>query len=194
MPRCTNPRWRWVLATIWQGWGVAVGVIILLNVSLWAPLASANPWGKNVNPSDPESLFEPPGRIPIPDTPPGAIPWATLEKTTIDYDPQQGQIKPGWHPAVKALEGKKVRLIGFMIPIKSGTLHKEILFTKMPPTCPFCPPADPNQQAIVQLAKPLPFTDAPLVLEGTLELLESQEAMDLGLFYRLALARVVRLP
>lgn len=178
-----------------RGFLVASLSVVLVGglATLAAGQDKKNPWGSKVNPADPASLFaaEPPGRLPIPDTPKGAVPWAVLEKTTIDFDPNQGQIKPGWHAEVKALEGKKIRLIGFMIPVKSGALHKEILFTKLPPSCPFCPPADPNQQAIVQMAKPVAYTDAPVVLEGTLDLLESNAALDLGLFYRLTLARVV---
>lgn len=75
---------------------------------------------------------------------------------------------------LRSLEGKKVRMSGFMAPPLKPTLNFFVL-TRVPMSiCPFCSTdADwPNDIVLVKLAKPvnaLPF-DRPITVTGYLEL------------------------
>ena len=77
-------------------------------------------------------------------------------------------------PKLKSLDGKKVRMSGFMAPPLKPTLNFFVL-TKVPMSiCPFCSTdADwPDDIVLVKLAQPvtaLPF-DRPIVVTGRLEL------------------------
>jgi len=134
----------------------------------------------------------PEGAIPIPATPAGGTPWSIFEETTIEFNEDTGQLKAGWSKNTLALEGKSVKIVGFMVPTSSGRVHKEFMFSKLPPSCPFCPAADPNQMMLVSMKKPIAYTENPLILRGTFKRSLDVEGLQTGLMYKLQNAEVAK--
>lgn len=133
-----------------------------------------------------------PGAVPIPATPGGGTPWAVFEETTIDYSDKTGMLSAGWSKKVKALEGKTVKVIGFMVPTTGGKLHREFILSKLPPSCPFCPAADPNQMMLVSLKKPIAYTENPLIVQGIFKRVTDNDSIQSGLFYKMQNAEVAK--
>jgi hypothetical protein len=107
---------------------------------------------------------------------PAWLPWFGEQATALDFSELYSGASPlglELSPKLKNLEGKKVRISGFMAPPLKPTLSFFVL-TKVPMSiCPFCSTdADwPNDIVLVKLLQPvtaLPF-DRPITVTGQLE-------------------------
>lgn len=107
---------------------------------------------------------------------PAWLPWFGEQATALDFSELYRGASPlglELSPKLKNLEGKKVRISGFMAPPLKPTLSFFVL-TKVPMSiCPFCSTdADwPNDIVLVKLLQPvtaLPF-DRPITVTGQLE-------------------------
>ena len=119
-------------------------------------------------------------------TPKGGTSWQLLEsaKETTRRD-EQGYIlsKPVFSPAIKKLDGKRIKVAGWMMPLDNGSTQKRFVLLGYPPGCPFHFHAAPNQ--FIEVLADTPFkTDEvnPHVVSGVLELTGYDES---GIFYRL---------
>lgn len=119
-------------------------------------------------------------------TPKGGVSWKTLEATgeTTRRD-EQGYIlsKPLFTPAVKNLDGKRITVAGWMMPLDNGATQKRFVLLGYPPGCPFHFHAAPNQ--FIEVLADTPFkTDETNVhiVSGVLELTGYNES---GIFYRM---------
>lgn len=124
-------------------------------------------------------------------TPPGGISWQALEATQLNdrTDPKTRLIytKPIFPAGIKALDGKQVKVAGWMMPLENGRQQKYFVLLGYPPGCPFHMHALPNQFIEVFAAVPVRVNERnPMVLTGTLELTGHDES---GIFYRLRNAR-----
>lgn len=123
------------------------------------------------------------------DTPPGGIPWSLLESTkeTTRTD-AEGYIvsKPIFPPAVKALDGKKVKVAGYMMPLENGTTQKHFVLLAYPPDCPFHLNPNPMQFIEIKSQTGFRYDYKVKVVEGTLRLGGYNEE---GIFYRIWDAR-----
>lgn len=81
--------------------------------------------------------------------------WAVLGKTKIDVDEDAGVYLAKFPPEVKALDGKKVTIKGFMLPLESSERFNYFLLSKRTPTCYYCPPGEPNEIVDVNVAFPV---------------------------------------
>lgn len=108
---------------------------------------------------------------------PAWLPWFGEQVSAIDFPEFYSGASPlglEMSPKLKSLNGKKVRISGFMAPPLKPTLSFFVL-TKVPMSiCPFCSTdADwPNDIVLVKLVQPvtaLPF-DRPITVTGQLEL------------------------
>ena len=130
--------------------------------------------------------------------PDDALDWKILGKTEvieIDQKDSDGMDlvydKPKFTPEVKALDGKKVRVKGFMFPLEETDAQKEFLIGPFPSSCPFQYHVGPNLVIEVYAEKhPVAFSYDPIMLEGTLELVPDDP--DYSTFYRLRDARLVK--
>ena len=116
----------------------------------------------------------------------GVVPWKTLEEVeeiTVGED-----TKPRFNAAIKALDGRNVRLQGFMLPLEQTEKQSHFLLSAYPPHCSFCLPGGPNTMVEVKSTKPVSFTFEPITLSGRFALMEGDAS---GLFYRLDGAAVV---
>jgi uncharacterized protein len=123
-------------------------------------------------------------------TPVGGTSWALLETAKLnDRTDKDGIIytKPTFPASIKALNGKQVKVAGWMMPLDNAKAQKHWVLLGYPPGCPFHFHALPNQFIEVRSAVPFPVNESKLhVITGTLELTGYDES---GIFFRLVNAR-----
>lgn len=124
-------------------------------------------------------------------TPKGGISWKTLEATKLmdRTDKKTGIIftKPSFPAAILALNGKTIKVSGYMMPLENSAKQKHFVLLGYPPGCPFHMHALPNQFVEVKATLPVRVdTDNPTIITGTLQLTGQDES---GIFYRLVNAR-----
>ena len=132
------------------------------------------------------------------DVPEGGIDWKTFGKTkstnveTIDSSGLDLQyFKPEFPAELKALDGKTVKIKGFMFPLDETEDQKQFLFGPFPLNCPFQYHVQSSLVMEVHADNnPVEFTYDPVTLEGTLELVP--EDKENSTFYRLKSAKLVK--
>lgn len=108
--------------------------------------------------------------------------WQTLGKTKVIVDKKEGYYSAKFPPEVKALSGKPVTINGFMLPLESTEKFKHFLLSKRTPTCPFCPPGEPNEVIDVWTVASIAYSEDLITVKGTFELMNDKE---MGLFFKL---------
>lgn len=132
------------------------------------------------------------GKAPVEDvwkpaaTPQGGTSWKLLEATKeTTRKNKDGYIvsKPIFSPQMQALNGKRIKVAGYMMPLEKGAKQKHFVLLAYPPGCPFHFHAMPNQFVEINAATPFPLNETkPLVVTGTLQLTGQDES---GIFYKL---------
>jgi uncharacterized protein len=123
--------------------------------------------------------------------PEGVVGWDTLGNLDVRTEviaPLQARFHTDYSKEIKALDGREVKLMGFIYPLEGGLEHKRFLLTAWPPSCPFCLPAGPSQMVEVLCQEPVEFTEGAILMAGRFELLEDDPS---GMYYRMQDARVV---
>jgi hypothetical protein len=148
--------------------------LILSALALAAPSAAAS---QALRPT--EKVWKPAK------TPPGGVPWSLLESTKeLTRTDAQGFIHstPAFAPGVKALEGKTVKVAGYMTPLQNGALQKHFVLMAYPPDCPFHLNPKPMQFMEVKSEDGVGFEYKVKNIAGILQL---GGLDDSGIFYRL---------
>lgn len=124
------------------------------------------------------------------DTPEGGISWATLESAEEIQREEYGLVysRPDFPSAVKALEGKKIKVNGYMLPLQNGTRQSHFVLLAYPPDCPFHLNPAPDQFIEVRAGTPMSVENGVVTIEGTLVLSGEDES---GIFYQMTNARAV---
>jgi uncharacterized protein len=135
-------------------------------------------------PIDPAAAY----RELIPAAPVGAVSWETLEKTTVavDESSKDGVARPRFPDEIAALDGKEIRVKGYVFPLDQAVRLSRFLLTAYPPDCPFCLPAGATQMIFVECARPLESPKDAVVVAGRLQLLRNTSD---GLLYKMSGAR-----
>lgn len=122
---------------------------------------------------------------------PGIVPWSRLRNARIHFGGEgfTGRLRTEFGPEVEPLEGERIRLAGYMLPMTPDPRQTEFLLSASPPNCFFHPPGGPTTLILVETdpRTPVPSTQDPLVVEGTLELVRESEY---ALVYHLKAARL----
>ncbi|MCG8543748.1 MAG: DUF3299 domain-containing protein [Alphaproteobacteria bacterium] len=152
---------------------------VLLILALWNGLAQAadsvpeaapsldNPWATGgYNP------------IPLPEVE-GALPWETLHQVELVFEGPD--LIPEFADEVQQLSGERIKMVGFMLPLDAS--GERILLSQFAPHCPFCMTAGPESFVELQTEEPFGMSLDPIVVEGTLEVLDQNIA---GYYYRMA--------
>jgi hypothetical protein len=113
--------------------------------------------------------------------------WATLLESKISYSNKPPHITATFPPAVKAMNGKDVTASGFVLPLDASEHTSHFLLSKRTPTCPFCPPGEPNEVIEVYCKKPLKFDDSMITVSGKFALTNNTEN---GVFFVMKEANV----
>ena len=124
-------------------------------------------------------------------TPTGGTSWKLLEQAKLnDRTDKKTSIiytKPTFPASVLALNGKQVKVAGWMMPLDNATKQKRWVMLGYPPGCPFHFHALPNQYIEILSPAGVPINETKIfVMTGTMELTGYEES---GIFYRLKNAR-----
>lgn len=112
----------------------------------------------------------------------GITPWAALRDVDVRFGDSTLQTTFG--DGVAALDGQRVKLSGYMMPMTPDMQQSVFLLSASPPQCFFHTPGGPTTIALVETHpdRTVGMTMDPLVVEGKLELVRDS---DQGLVYRL---------
>jgi uncharacterized protein len=116
----------------------------------------------------------------------GLVSWKTLAQ--VEEAKVKSRLVPKFSAQITALDGKEVKLQGFMMPLDAGAKQKRFLLSATVPSCPFCIPGGPDSLIEVLCKKPIAFNMAPIVISGKLSVLKADPG---GLWYRLTDATLV---
>ncbi len=139
----------------------------LAGAVLLAAAAPPSPWGPNGN----GTLDHADDRR-----------WLVFAQASIAADDARGVYVATFPPAVQRLNGSRITITGYMLPIEASTLAAHFVLTRRSTGCPFCPPNEPSEAIEVQAQQPLRYTQQPVTLSGRLRLVRQSAT---GLFYRL---------
>lgn len=114
----------------------------------------------------------------------GALDWDLLAQAG-ESKFQDGTISR-FPAALQGLDGQDVVISGYMMPFRDGKTHKEFLLGALQFHCSSCMMGDLSRIVAVKAAEPVAYADQPVLVRGTLRLLESEQS---PLFYRLDAAR-----
>ncbi len=114
--------------------------------------------------------------------------WLVLGKTKIDTDLKKGTFRATYPDEVKALVGKEITISGFILPLAATEKFKHFILSKRTPTCPFCPPGEPNEIVDVWLEQPIAWNEDVVKVTGTFELMNNPE---LGMFFKITKAKTM---
>ena len=144
-------------------------VALAFALALLLPVALAQP---PQPPHDPQTSMLPDAK--------GTVAWSLLTRTVIRK--MDGKLAPDFPPALRPLNGRTVKLQGYLLPLEAGQAHSRFLLSAWSPSCPFCLTAGPEAMVEVKARSAVKYSLEPVVVQGRLELLENDPA---GLFYRL---------
>jgi len=95
--------------------------------------------------------------------------WVVLFK--VQYGDWKSVFKPIYNDKIKALNGQKITIKGFLIPLEQKSKHSFFLLSAFPfDACFYCGKAGPESVIEVTVKKPLKSTEKPITIIGTLKL------------------------
>lgn len=110
----------------------------------------------------------------------GALDWELLAEAG-ETQLRDGEISR-FPAALRALDNSDVRLAGYMMPFRDGAQHSEFLLGGLQFHCVTCMTGDLTRLVAVRAARPVAYSDGPVLLRGRLTLLEDGAS---PLYYRL---------
>jgi hypothetical protein len=112
---------------------------------------------------------------------PGVVPWYTLTK--VSFVTRDGKSELEFGDSINQLNGKSIKLRGYITPLQLGKDQKHFILSPTPPSCAFHMP--PGAAAMVEIftSAPVAYSLEPVVISGTLALLSHDPS---GIFYRMA--------
>jgi len=108
--------------------------------------------------------------------------WNALAHCKVHYSETKHTYSIDYTPQVKAMVGKPITVSGFLMPLDPTETSKHYLLSKRTPTCPYCPPGEPNEIVELFTTKPIKWTENMVRFTGTMKFTTNP---DLGLFFQL---------
>ena len=108
------------------------------------------------------------------------VPWSVL--TDVKTKTEKNRILPVFGKEQLALDQKKQRVQGFMMPLEPGEKQTHFLLSSVPLTCSFCLPGGPESMVEVRSKTPIRYGMEPVVVQGRLSVLRDDPY---GLYYRI---------
>lgn len=108
--------------------------------------------------------------------------WGEFSKCKFKIDFKKSAYTINFTPEVKAMQGKPFTISGFMLPLEPTEKFKHFLLSKRTPTCPFCPPGEPNEIVEVFSKEPVKWEDNLITVTGTMQLVAQSDS---GLFFQM---------
>ncbi len=104
--------------------------------------------------------------------------WKVFAKCAVHLDQKKYTYSITLTDEVKVMEGQKLTISGFMLPLEPKEKFTHYLLSKRTPTCPFCPPGEPNEIIEVFSKKPVGWDEGIVIVTGTMKFTSNPE-MDL---------------
>jgi len=146
----------------------------LAATSAGAQLSPPVPMGTGPGVHSPNSPFAPlPERADV-------VPWSLL--TAVKTKSEKNRLLPNFDKAQLALNDKKQRIQGFMMPLEPGEKQTHFLLSSIPLTCGFCVPGGPESMVEVKTKTAVRYTLDPVTVEGKFAVLADDPY---GLYYRI---------
>lgn len=118
----------------------------------------------------------------------GITRWSALRDVDLRFEDYA--VAADFGASVRALDGTRVRLAGYMMPLSADMRQTHFLISASPPDCFFHVPGGPTTIAeVTTVAAGVAMTMEPLTVEGTLRLVERSGQ---GLLFRLEDATAIR--
>ncbi len=137
----------------------------------WLPAVAVTPVPAN-------GALMPPSQF-LPEKP-GFTSWRTLGQ--VELVKKDRKMVPAFAQVVTALDGKAIKVQGFMMPLDIGDKQLRFLLVAAPPHCSFCLPAGPEAMSEVRAKSDVRYGFDAVALSGPLQVLKDDPA---GLYYRL---------
>ena len=113
------------------------------------------------------------------------VAWETLAQVKLVR--ADARFVPEFEQQVRSLNGKRVQVEGFMLPLEQAAEQAHFILSAFPvANCFYCMPGGPEAMIEVRLSGPIAFSYDPLTVSGTLELLDDDP---MGMYYRLVDAK-----
>ncbi len=152
-----------------------VALALFHGASAWAQAAKAPP---------PPAVPVAPGQMITPQEylseKAGVTSWRLL--SLVQPIKTGGKIVPEYDKKISALDGKTVKVQGFMLPLDMGDKQKRFLLSAAPPHCTFCLPGGAETMIEVRAKNAVRYGFDAVVLSGKLAVLKDDPT---GLYYRL---------
>lgn len=111
----------------------------------------------------------------------GVVPWYSLSK--VSYVQRNGKTELEFGDGINQLNGKSIKLRGYVTPLQLGRDQKHFILSPTPPSCAFHMPAGATELVEVFSNTPVTYSLEPVVISGTLALLSHDPT---GIFYQMA--------
>ncbi len=108
------------------------------------------------------------------------VAWSVL--TDVQTQVKNKRIVPVFPAPVSAMNRKKLRLQGFMMPLNPGEEQNHFLLASVPLTCSFCTVGGPESMVEVRTQKPVKYSLGAVVVEGQFHVLGNDP---MGMYYRI---------
>jgi hypothetical protein len=120
----------------------------------------------------------------------GGVSWDVLMKTKEKEVQIDGvwYITPEFPPEVRKLNGKRIKVNGYMLPLQKSREQTVFVLMAYSPSCPYCLTSGSQALMEVRSLDAIPVSQEAMVLSGDFELLSLNPE---GMFYRLNNARLV---
>lgn len=132
-----------------------------------------------LDPNDPNNANLPKSEDPL---------WDTLITSKVEVNGDTGAYQIVFSDAVQALNGTKIKISGFLMPLEATETFSHVLLSRKTPTCFFCLPGGPNEMIEVYTEKPIAWSDNMVIFEGTLKLVKDEET---GMVYVMEKAKLI---
>ena len=113
------------------------------------------------------------------------VAWSLLTdvKTEVKSGSKGKRVVPVYPPEVRALNQRRLKLHGFMLPLEPGENQRHFLLASVPLTCSFCTPGGAESLVEVRTKTPVKYRLEAVVVEGKFHVLDNDPY---GLYYRLS--------
>lgn len=114
------------------------------------------------------------------------VSWDTFARVKLVKE--DARFIPKFEDVVKRLDGQRVKVQGFMLPLDQEPQQAHFILSANPTAnCFFCMPGGPESLIEVKSGSSVAFSYDPITVTGKLELLQDDP---MGMYYRIVDARV----
>jgi hypothetical protein len=142
----------------------------LAALTLAAALTSWAEWQFELRQSDHSALLKAPS----------VVSWVAL--TNVAYTRHEGKTALRFDDGIQALDGKALKLRGFITPLSSTGDQRHFILSSKVPTCPYCLPARPDEMVEIFCRQPVKYSLDPITVFGRFTILHDDAS---GFYYRM---------